>query len=56
MKYISKVLSIILIFFTLCSCGKVGNSMNMFKDEDKNFSDNLIADIVEIIEKKIRIN
>ena len=52
MKCISKVLSIILIFFTLCSCEKVGNSTTIFKDEDKNFSDNLIANIVEIIEKK----
>lgn len=54
MKHISKVLSIIIIFFTLCSCRKVGNSMNMFNE--KNFSDKLIANIVGSIEKKIRIN
>lgn len=52
MRYVSKILLVILMICILCSCEGTGGNVSLFKDKDKVISDNRITDIIYAIEQK----
>lgn len=52
MRYIPKILLVILMICILCSCEGTGGNVALFKDKDKVISDNRITDIIYAIEQK----
>ena len=52
MKYMYKLLSIVLIILSLCSCIGKGDDSKKLNNNDKKISDNRIVSILNIIETK----